>query len=225
MKKEDKFSALIDNINALAREIQTCKADRAYKIKKFQEYLDENQVLTEKIQKAFEKEMQKVIPIKLSDLVKELCDITNTDISKLNIKITTNMFLSKLSYDSASDLDQEKLSRRINTNLEVNIQDETNKSSGINICMYFPFDFSDKLANGTTLFDACGLNSLKNDFEIVIDKNIGDYICNFSLDRILNGTQAPKCQPSGVLQQAIKNCYNNNKLHSKEKSITEEQEK
>ena len=216
MDNMSKFSQIINNARNTQERITSLTIDRAQKIDDFKKYLEQIDYEISNIQTIYQEQISQIISIRLIDLLNELCSITKTKLSCLDVNVTTNMFLNKLSYDSVDDLTCDALQKRINSNLEISIVDKSEtKRNPLNIRIYFPLDLTSLMANGETLFNSLSLKSLENDFEIVLEKNIGEYVCNFSVDNIINQTLTPICEPAGVLKQAIINCYENNKTLNK----------
>ena len=166
-----------------------------------------------------------IIPIKLSDLINELCSITKNNIKSLDVFLTTNVLLSQISYNEPEDLTLEKLQHKLKSKLEIKISNNNlQEKSPINIQFELPLDISSKMANGELLFDNLGLLNKGNDFEIIVEKNIGNYICNFTLDQILSEIQLSS-QPKGALKKAVINCYKSKKIcmpHKQEDNLEKE---
>lgn len=154
------------------------------------------------------------ISIKLSDLVHEMAKLVNSNVLDMNIEITTNMFV-----EDKSEFTLENLSNRIYSNLEVSI--EYGKSTE-KLYLYTPLDFYSKFTDGTILFDHCSLVEAGDEYEIVVNRHIGGLICKFSFEKLIKDSYHV-ASPS-LLQEAIKNCYNNGKLYSPQSSVNHNDE-
>lgn len=173
--------------------------------------------LTKKLEAAKQRHKELIsnpISIKLSDLVYEISKILDVNVLDMNIKITTNMFLG-----DKNKFKLDIVSKRIQSKLEVAIDGGKQSPSPFKLHMYFPLDFSSKFVDGSILFDHCSLLELNDCYEVIVNKQIGGLICSFSMENLLNGTGYISSQ-SDLLKEAVKNCYNNDKLIKKE--ITEQ---
>ena len=166
-----------------------------------------------------------ILPIKLSDLVNELCKLTNSNINSLNIYLTTNTLLSQIPYNKPEDLTIENIQNNIKQNLQIVIEDKNlYNRNPLKINLLFPLNLNDKMANGEPIFNNLELISVDQDFEIIIGKNIGEYICTFTLDDMFTQDKLLS-EPDGVLKTAIINCYKSKKIYSEQNTTFTEQEK
>lgn len=184
----------------------------------FNEYISEIKDVKDKIN-SLSKELEETktqyqqlisnsISIKLADLVHEIAKLANTNVLDMNIKVTTNMFVS-----NKNKFTFRNVSKNIYSNLEISLK--FNKPNEINpskLYIYFPLDFYSKFADGEILFDHCSLVEVEDGYEIVVNKHIGGLICRFSFEQLLKEYSHSPSQ--SLVYQAIKNCYNNGKLYS-----------
>ncbi len=192
------------------------------------DYLE--QKLAEEKQKQEDLLNQK-ISIRLADLIGEISSLSDVNILDMNINITTNIFIDAQRPDFTMEYAKK---RQEGHNLEVQILG--NKSvrnvhaTPFKFYLYFPLDFEKKQADGKTLLDHCSarppqVTSISfPQKEIVVNKNIGDLVCDFTVRQLQNnGLSIPKELVIG----AVENCFEKEKIFREEstKIATKQEEK
>ncbi|MBP3619601.1 MAG: hypothetical protein J6J24_02960 [Clostridia bacterium] len=186
-------------------------------IEKSQEQINYLEKRLEEEKQNKEKMLNQKIPIRLSDFVGELSKLSGVNILDMYIKITTNIFVD--SERESFEMEYAK-KRQEGHNLEIQIFGHKTANNAevkpFKLLLYFPLDFEKLQADRKPLLEHCtarrtkGTASSLPQKEIVVDKNIGDIVCEFSPKQLMM-QDSSLFTPKAMLIEAVGNCLENGK--------------
>ena len=169
------------------------------------ELRDVCQELDECYKKQFELEQIESVKIRFGDLLDELKQITESDITLIDFKLSS-MFISENKLLEKFDDEM----RFFGSNLDIKF---ANDEDFLSYRRLFIFDsVEDMQADGKTLLEHCSFSPLFKDDALgymVVDKDIEDIVCHFSLDNIFS---AKFVDNSSLLEQAVYSLIEKDKI-------------
>lgn len=242
---EKNLSERIKYLQEKKDELELVKVKIEDERRKFETILEGMNEWASKVSEEINSLGETTVPVKLSDLVQEMANLTGVNVLDMGIKITTDVV-----YWGKND--KKKMLELINSeviplkckgdsvwknhwllelfaNKNENMHAEKNQSFCFS--MLFDLRLDEVQADGKTLFEHCaaeiGYDKIlhKHYTFLAIDENIGDLILNLSLKDLARDDSVEKYNtwyPSCILSLAVINCVereNSKYDHPKQKKV------